>query len=100
MTPPARFIALELDERHTNAHGFCHAGCSRRPRRHEETLIGRPVAVTLTAASIGAVRGGDWLEGHATVRRAGRRLTIGACDFHHEQRPVFTAAAIFAVTIR
>jgi len=63
-------------------------------------LPGRPVTVTLTTSFIGTARRGTWLEGRATIRRAGRRPAFGACDFHHQNRLVFTATAVFAVTIR
>ena len=43
-------------------------------------------------------RSRDWLEGRATIRRAGRRLAFATCEFRHREELVFTASAIFAVT--
>ena len=79
-------IGFELDERHTNSRGFCHAGVlvaladtvMGHTIEHAATVSGRPVTVTLTTDFIGTARTGDWLEGHAAVRRAGRRLAFGA----------------------
>ena len=61
-------------------------------------MPGRPVTVTLNTDFIGTARVGDWIEGHATIRRAGRRLAFGTCEFHHHDRLVFAASAVFAVT--
>jgi uncharacterized protein (TIGR00369 family) len=99
-------IGIELDERHTNSRGFCHAGVlvaladtiMGHTIEHAATAPGRLVTVTLTTDFIGTARHGDWLEGHARVRRAGRRLAFGACEFHHEDQLVFAASAVFAVT--
>jgi acyl-coenzyme A thioesterase 13 len=102
----ASVIGLELDERHTNSRGYCHAGVlvaladtiMGHTIEHAAKVPGRLVTVTLTTDFIGSARIGDWLEGRATVRRAGRRLAFGACEFHHHDQLVFTASAAFAVT--
>ena len=99
-------IGLELDHRHTNSRGFCHAGVlvaladtiMGHTIEYAATQPGRPVTVTLTGDFIGTARSGDWLEGHATIRRAGRRLAFATCEFHHRDALVFTASAIFAIT--
>jgi acyl-coenzyme A thioesterase 13 len=99
-------MGLELDERHTNSRGFCHAGVlvaladtiMGHTIERAAAPSGRLVTVTLTTDFIGTARSGDWLEGHATIRRAGRRLAFGACEFHHDDRLVLSANAVFAVT--
>ena len=99
-------IGLELDHRHTNSRGFCHAGVlvaradtiMGHTIDYAATQPGWPVTVTLTGDFIGSARSGDWLEGHATIRRAGRRLAFATCEFRHREELVFTASAIFAVT--
>ena len=99
-------IGLELDHRHTNSRGFCHAGVlvaladtiMGHTIEYAATQPGRPVTVTLTGDFIGTARSGDWLEGHSTIRRAGRRLAFATCEFRHREELVFTASAIFAVT--
>ena len=98
-------IGLELDERHTNSRGFCHAGVlvaladtiMGHTIDHAATQPGRPVTVTLTGEFIGTARSGDWLEGHATIRRAGRHLAFASCEFRRHGALVFTASAIFAM---
>jgi acyl-coenzyme A thioesterase 13 len=99
-------IGLELDERHTNSRGFCHAGVllaladtiMGHTIDHALAGPGRPVTVTLTSDFLGSARGGDWLEGRATIGRVGRRLAFGACDFRHHDQTVFRATAVFAIT--
>ena len=99
-------IGLELDERHTNSRGFCHAGVLVALA---DTIMGhtieraasppsRLVTVTLTTDFISTARIGDWLQGQATIRRSGRRIAFGSCDFRRDDQLVFTASAIFAVT--
>jgi hypothetical protein len=43
-------------------------------------------------------RSRDWLEGRATIRRAGRRLAFATCEFRHGGALAFTTSAIFAIT--
>src|SRR5262249_10308845 len=98
-------IGLELDARHTNSRGFCHAGVlvaladtiMGHTIEHTAAQSGRPVTVTLTGDFIGAARSGDWLEGHATILRSGRRLAFATCEFHQRGALVFTASAVFAI---
>ena len=99
-------IGLELDERHRNSRGFCHAGVlvaradtiMGHTIDYAATQPGWPVTVTLTGDFIGSARSGDWLEGHATIRRAGPRLAFATCEFRHRDALVFTASAIFGIT--
>lgn len=98
-------IGLELDDRHTNSRGFCHAGVlvaladtiMGHTIDRANTGGGRPVTVTLTSDFLGAARTGDWIQGRATIRRNGRRLAFGTCEFAHANRLVFTASAVFAI---
>jgi len=99
-------IGLELDERHTNSRGFCHAGMlvaladtiMGHTIEHAASPPSRLVTVTLTTDFIGTARIGDWLQGQATIRRSGRRIAFGSCEFRHGDQLVFTASAVFAVT--
>jgi acyl-coenzyme A thioesterase 13 len=99
-------IGLELDERHTNSRGFCHAGLlvaladtiMGHTIEQAASVPGRLVTVTLTTDFIGTAGIGDWIEGHAMIRRSGRRLAFGACEFRRQDRLVLTASAVFAVT--
>ena len=54
------------------------------------------VTVSLTTDFTGPANIGDWLEGRATVRRQGRRISFGDCVFHVGERLVLTASGIFA----
>ena len=53
------------------------------------------VTVSLTTDFTGPANIGDWLEGRATVRRQGRRISFGDCVFHVGERLVLTASGIF-----
>src|SRR3954447_22809309 len=99
-------IGLELDERHTNSRGLCHAGVlvaladTIMGHTIDDVLTGpgRPVTVTLTTDFLGTARSGDWLEGRATIRRVGQRLAFGACEFRRLEQTMFTGTAVFAIT--
>ena len=98
-------VGLTLDERHTNSRGMVHAGLlvaladTVMGHNIERALDGpRVVTVSLTTDFVGSAQAGDWIEGRATVRRAGRRVAFGACEFHAGERLVLAASAVFAVT--
>lgn len=97
-------VGLTLDERHTNSRGRLHAGLvvaladTVMGHTIERALDGpRLVTVSLTSDFVGSAQVGDWLEGRATVRRAGRRVAFGACEFHAGDRLVLSASGVFAV---
>jgi acyl-coenzyme A thioesterase 13 len=101
---PSR-VGLRIDERHTNARGFLHAGLLVAVA---DTIMGHTaqralgpgshlVTVSLTTDFTSSARAGDWLEAHATVRRAGRRLSFGASEFTVAGRLVLAASGVFAL---
>ena len=104
---PSR-IGLRIDERHTNARGFLHAGLLVAVA---DTIMGhaaqrvlgpdaRLVTVSLTTDFTSSARVGDWVEGHATVRRTGRRLSFGASEFTVTSRLVLAASGVFAIELQ
>jgi acyl-coenzyme A thioesterase PaaI-like protein len=58
------------------------------------------VTVSLTTDFTGSAHPGDWLEGHARVRRRGSRVSFAACEFHVGDRLVLAASGVFAVSVR
>lgn len=98
-------VGLRIDERHTNARGFLHAGVLVAVA---DVLMGHTahsaappdtglVTATLTTDFPGSAQVGDWVTGHATTRRVGRRLAFTACEFHTDDRLLLTASGVFAV---
>lgn len=92
-----------IDDRHTNARAFLHAGVLVRVA---DTIMGHAiqrtvpevhglVTVSLATDFASCAQPGDWLEGCADVRRRGARLSFGACQFHAGDRLVLTASGIF-----
>jgi uncharacterized protein (TIGR00369 family) len=97
-------VGLHVDERHTNARGFLHAGVLVAVA---DTIMGHtaqranPSDTSLVTASLttdfpGSAHLGDWITGVATVRRIGRRLAFTTCEFHTQHRLVLTASGVFA----
>jgi acyl-coenzyme A thioesterase 13 len=97
-------VRLLMDERHTNARGFVHAGLlvavadTIMGHTIHRTSPGAPslVTVSLTTDFTGSAQIGDWLEGHAEVRRHGARVSFAACEFHVAERLVLAASGVFA----
>jgi acyl-coenzyme A thioesterase 13 len=100
-------VRLLVDERHTNARGFLHAGVLVAVA---DTIMGHTlhgaspaapalVTVSLTADFTGSANVGDWLEGRADVRRSGARVSFAACEFRAEERLVLAASGIFATVL-
>ena len=97
-------VRLQIDDRHTNARGFLHAGVlvaladtvmghtAHRARPAAEGLV----TVSLTTDFLGSAQIGDWIEGHAAVRRAGRRIAFTTCEFAVARRLVLAASGVFA----
>ena len=101
---PAR-VGLRIDERHTNARGFLHAGLLVAVA---DTIMGhtaqralgpdtRLVTVSLTTDFTSSAQNGDWVQAHATIRRAGRRLSFGASEFTVDGRLILAASGVFAI---
>ena len=101
---PSR-VGLRIDERHTNARGFLHAGLLVAVA---DTIMGhtaqralgpdtRLVTVSLTTDFTSSAHNGDWIEAHATVRRTGRRLSFGASEFTVDGRLLLAASGVFAI---
>jgi uncharacterized protein (TIGR00369 family) len=96
-------VRLLIDERHTNARGFLHAGVLVAVA---DTIMGHTLhraapeapllTVSLTTDFTGSAHRGEWLEGRAEVRRVGSRISFAACTFHVESTLVLTATGIFA----
>ena len=98
-------VGLVIDERHTNSRGMLHGGVlvavadTVMGHTSERAAPGsRLVTVSLSTDFLGAARSGEWLQGHATVRRSGARLAFASCVFHVEDRLILTANGVFAVT--
>ena len=101
---PSR-VGLRIDERHTNARGFLHAGLLVAVA---DTIMGhtaqralgpdaRLVTVSLTTDFTSRAQAGDWVEAHATIRRAGRRLSFTASEFIVAGRLILAASGVFAI---
>jgi len=58
------------------------------------------VSVSLTTDFAGSAQAGDWVEAHATIRRAGRRLSFGSSEFTVDSRLVLAASGVFAIQRR
>jgi acyl-coenzyme A thioesterase 13 len=104
-TDDPSWVGLSIDERHTNSRGFVHAGLLVAVA---DTIMGhaaqralgpdaRLVTISLTTDFTSSARTGDWVEGHATVRRTGRRLSFGASEFTVTGRLVLVASGVFAI---
>jgi acyl-coenzyme A thioesterase 13 len=97
-------VGLRVDERHTNARGFVHAGVlvalADVLMGHTAQRAGPPgtslVTASLTTDFPGSAQLGDWVTGTATVRRAGRRLAFTTCEFTAHGRLVLAASGVFA----
>lgn len=97
-------VGLRVDERHTNARGFVHAGVlvalADVLMGHTAQRAGPPdtrlVTASLTTDFPGSAQLGDWVTGAATVRRSGRRLAFTTCEFTANGRLVLTASGVFA----
>ena len=101
-------VRLLIDDRHTNARGFLHAGLLVAVA---DTIMGHTVqraapdgpavvTVSLSTDFTGSAHPGDWLEGHALVRRRGSRVSFAACEFQVGGRLVLAASGVFAVSDR
>jgi len=101
-------VGLTIDERHTNARGFMHAGVlvavADVLMGHTAQRAGPPntglVTVSLTTDFPGSAQLGDWVQGTATVRRAGRQLAFTTCTFSARGRLVLAASGVFATVLR
>ena len=104
----AAVVGLRIDDRHTNARGFLHAGVlvavadvvmghtAHRMGASDDGLV----TASLTTDFLGSAQLGDWVQGVATVRRIGRQLAFTACEFTAAGRPLLAASGIFAVVTR
>ena len=100
-------VRLLVDDRHTNARGFLHAGLLVAVA---DTIMGHTiqrsapdapavVTVSLSTDFTGSAHPDDWLEGHAVVRRRGSRVSFAACEFHVGGRLVLAASGVFAASV-
>ena len=97
-------VGLRIDERHTNARGFLHAGVlvavADVVMGHTAHRVARPatslVTASLTTDFPGSAQVGDWVMGSATVRRVGRRLAFASCEFTANDQLVLAASGVFA----
>ena len=97
-------VRLHVDERHTNARGFLHAGVlvavADVLMGHTAHRTGPPeaalVTVSLTNDFPGSAQYGDWVDGHAEVVRRGRHLAFTRCQFTTDHRLVLSASGVFA----
>ncbi|SDY91845.1 uncharacterized domain 1-containing protein [Modestobacter sp. DSM 44400] len=104
----AAVVGLHIDDRHTNARGFLHAGVlvavADVVMGHTAHRVGGSgdglVTASLTTDFLGSAHLGDWVQGVATVRRVGRQLAFTACEFTAAGRPLLAASGIFATVTR
>ena len=97
-------VRLQVDDRHTNARGFLHAGVlvavADVLMGHTAHRAGPPevalVTVSLTTDFPGSAQCGDWVDGHAEVVRRGRHLAFTRCQFTTDHRLVLSASGVFA----
>jgi uncharacterized protein (TIGR00369 family) len=102
----ASVVGLLIDERHTNSRGFVHGGLlvavADAVMGHSGEREGgegrRLVSVSLTTDFLGSARCGEWVQGRARVRRAGRTLTFAEATFTASGRTVLAASGIFAAS--
>ena len=57
----------------------------------------RLVTVCLTTDFTSSAQAGDWIKAHATIRRAGRRLSFAASEFTVAGRLILAASGVFAI---
>lgn len=104
----ASVVGLRIDSRHTNARGSLHGGVlvaiADVVMGHTAQRAG-PADTTLVTASLttdfpAAARLGDWVQGHAVVRRIGRQLAFTSCEFTASGRLVLAASGVFAAVAR
>lgn len=101
-------VGLHVDERHTNARGFLHAGVlvavADVVMGHTAQRAGPPetslVTASLTNDFPGRAQLGDWITGAAMVRRVGRQLAFTTCEFRTNDRLVLAASGVFATVPR
>ena len=99
-------VRLLIDDRHTNARGFLHAGVLVAVAdvvMGHTALRAAPsgsagVTVSLTTDFVGSAQRGDRVDGRATVRRVGRQLAFTSCEFTAAGRLLLAASGIFAIT--
>jgi acyl-coenzyme A thioesterase 13 len=98
-------VGLLTDDRHTNSRGIVHGGLlvaiADTVMGHAAERAGqgrRVVTASLTTDFTGAAQGGRWVQGTATVQRAGRRLAFASCAFHCGDQLILSATGVFAVT--
>jgi len=96
-------VGLVIDERHTNARGMVHGGVlvaiADTVMGHTAERAGtgtRLVTVSLCTDFVAAARLGEWVQGHATVRRSGRQLAFASCAFHVDDRLILSASGVFS----
>jgi len=99
-------VGLFIDERHTNARGMLHGGVlvaiADTVMGHTAERAGtdtRLVTVSICTDFVAAARLGEWVHGHATVRRSGRRLAFASCNFHVNDRLILSASGVFQPSI-
>ncbi len=98
-------VGWRVDDRHTNARGFLHAGVlvaiADTVMGHTAQRAGPSgtslVTVSLTTDFPGSAQHGDWVSGVATVRRFGRQLAFASCEFTANDRLVLAASGVFAI---
>ena len=97
-------VGLRVDERHSNARGFTHAGVlvalADTLMGHTAQRAGPPatrlVTVSLTTDFPAIAHLGQWVTGTAAVQRIGRTLAFTNCQFTADGHLVLTASGVFA----
>jgi acyl-coenzyme A thioesterase 13 len=98
-------LGLRVDERHSNAKGFCHGALlGLLADVHLGRLCGKstepPLALVtagLTLNYLSPAKLGDWLEATGQVDRVGRTLAYSTGLILAEGKPVMRACGIFQV---
>ena len=100
-----RVLGLQLDERHTNAHGTAHGGLlatlvdfSLGRAVHAALEDAAAVTVSLTTDYLAAARPGDFVEAHTEVERLGGKLAFADCSLRtSDGTEVVRGRGVFAV---
>lgn len=96
-------IGLEIARKHINRGGVVHGGmiCSLmdfamgEASRRTSTPPRRYVTTSLSVEFAGNAREGAWVEAHADVMRAGRRMVFLNCFVYHAGQPIARGSATF-----
>lgn len=103
MNPEGNILALNIQDRHTNMHGFVHGGMLATLA---DCALGQYIAkqaqspvvtVQMSVDYLNPVKSGDWLEAQVSIDKKGRGLVYATCLLKVKNQLVFKANAVFLV---